>query len=115
MPEGFKMPGKVLLLLKALYGLKQAPQLWYNHLTKTLKRLGLQEVPGVNCVLSNESIILFYYVDSTILWFFIGQRTSLRPSAYSINSKEQYDLRVIPEANWFLGIRIVRDRATRRL
>ena len=29
--------------------------------------------------------------------------------------KEAYDLRVIPEANWFLGIRIIRDRATHRL
>ena len=68
-PEGFKIPGKVLLLLKALYGLKQAPQLWYNHLTRTLKRLGLQEVPGTNYVLTNESIILFYYINDIMILY----------------------------------------------
>ena len=112
-PEGFKTSGKVLLLRKALYGLKQAPQLWYNYLTKTLKQLGLQEVQGTNCVLTNDSIILFYFVDDIMLL----HRPENRPQAERLINqlKEQCDIRVLPNANWFLGIRIVRERATRRL
>ena len=47
----------------------------------------------------------------------ILHRPEHRPQAKHLLSqlKECYDLRIIPEANWFLGIRIVRDRATRRL
>ena len=43
-----------LLLLRGLYGLKQSPLLWLHDLTNILSGLGLQAVPGVDCLFTNS-------------------------------------------------------------
>ena len=65
-PEGFREPGKVLQLKKALYGLRQSPKLWYDHLTSTLKQLGLSLVPDASCLMTNEWLTALYYVDDIL-------------------------------------------------
>ncbi|OQV11384.1 hypothetical protein CLAIMM_15226, partial [Cladophialophora immunda] len=107
-PQGFHQTDKILLLLKALYGLKQAPLLWHDYLVRVLKELGLQQLPGINCVLTNDEMILFFYVDDIIILY----RTEVAKDVERLVNrlKERLDLRVIDKANWFLGIRIIRDR-----
>ncbi|KAL2415479.1 Retrovirus-related Pol polyprotein from transposon TNT 1-94 [Exophiala dermatitidis] len=112
-PEGFKVPGIILRLLKALYGLKQSPLLWHNTLSDALKTLGLLPVPGVNCVLNNGFLTILFYVDDIIFCY----KREFKEQVDTILQRlqERFALRVIPEVNWFLGIRIVRDRKLRKL
>ena len=113
-PPGFQGSNhRVLKLLKALYGLKQAPLLWHNHLVALLTKLGLRRASGVNCVLVSDWIIVFFYVDDIMLLF--PQEHRPKVEQFLTQLKAQVDLRQMDEANWFLGIRIIRDRNTRRL
>lgn len=112
-PLGFGDQETSWLLLKALYGLKQAPLLWYNHLTATLRNLGLKEVPGVNCLFTNERLLLFFYVDDIILLY--RREDAPHMEAFLQQLKTTYDLTVSPQATWFLGLRILRDRPNLRL
>ncbi|SLM34863.1 Ribonuclease H-like domain [Lasallia pustulata] len=53
----------LLLLQQALYGLKQSPALWYRHLSATLTNLGLETVPGVQYLHTNQYMLVFFFVD----------------------------------------------------
>ena len=46
MPEGFGIPGHVLLLLKALEGIKQGAFLWFQHNKCAWKKLGFDSWYG---------------------------------------------------------------------
>ena len=53
-PLGFEnhpaFRGKITRLRKALYGLRQAPRRWWEHLSKTLKSLGMTRLKSDPCV-----------------------------------------------------------------
>lgn len=67
-PEGFAQDlGKLLELKRALYGLKDAPLLWYNYLKRTLKKLNLKPVEGVQCLFTNNRLIVFFFVDDIVV------------------------------------------------
>ena len=112
-PEGFKQPGRILRLLLALYGLKRSPLLWHQELTTTLISLGLQEVAGVNCLLRNDLLLIFFYVDDIIILYHKQMETKVMEFLGKLQAK--YHLRVLPKADWFLGIKITRNRANKRL
>ena len=112
-PPGFQQNNKILKLLKALYGLKQAPVLWYNHLVTILLQLGLQKVHGVNCVLTTSWLILFFYVDDIILLY--RQEDQEKVNTLLEQLMQRLELRRLAQANWFLGIRILRDRNRRKI
>ncbi|SLM34980.1 Reverse transcriptase, RNA-dependent DNA polymerase [Lasallia pustulata] len=64
LPAGWEGDQSLLLLLQqALYGLKQSPALWYRHLSATLINLGLETVPGVQCLHTNQYMLVFFFVD----------------------------------------------------
>ena len=112
-PEGFQQGNKVLRLIKALYGLKRSPLLWYQELTTTLKQLGLKEISEMNCVMANEHGIVFFYVDDIIFLYKESNRRYIEQLLTQL--QERYQLRIMQRANWFLGIRILRNRATKQL
>ena len=112
-PEGFKKEGKVLQLLRALYGLRQSPRLWYKDLTEALQALGLVLVPDANCLLSNKWLTVLFYVDD-ILFIYHARDTERFEKLLAI-LLQRYQMRRMKEAKWFLGIRIIRDRVTRRI
>jgi hypothetical protein len=112
-PEGFERRGQCLLLLRALYGLKQSPKLWLNELSKTLRELGLFPVEGVSCLFRNEKLIVFFYVDDIVILC----RTADLPDLHRFQDAliDRYEMRVLGELSWFLGIRIIRDRSQRKI
>ena len=112
-PEGFGVQNHILLLLRALYGLKQSPLLWYQDLTATLEQLGLRQVPGVNCLLTNDWLVVFFYVDDIILLY--HKSNSARFNTLLSSLKQRYEMRTLNDASWFLGIRILRDRDIRTI
>lgn len=108
-PDGWKGTRNVLLLLlKALYGLKQSPALWYRHLSATLNQLGLEQVPGIECLFTCDYMILFFFVDDIAVMYY--PQYSKQVDAFEKKLFETYEMRNIGEVEWFLNIRITRDQ-----
>ena len=110
-PEGIKPPTHTInpyfLLLRALYGLKQSPLLWLQEVTSTLLDLGLYPVPGVDCLFTNQWLILFFYVDDFVLLYRSQDKKKFVQFKAALLAK--YEIRSLGDLNWFLGIRIIRS------
>ena len=95
--SGFEVPGKenwVWKLNKSLYGMKQVPRMWKQHLTKTLRDLGLTPSIMDDALFFNadHTLFLHIYVDDGLL---VGQNRSIITSflsklqdVYKIKTKE---------------------------
>jgi hypothetical protein len=113
-PEGYESElGQLLELKRALYGLRDAPRLWYKHLTATLEKLGLEQVPGVPCLFSNNQLIVFFFVDDIVVA--IASENKDAYHRFDQQLRATYDVRFLGELKWFLGIRVIRDRSQRRI
>lgn len=108
-PPGFTKTRMCLRLKKALYGLRKSPRLWLNLLGSTLSRLGLHPVPGQPCIYTTyDGIIFFFYVDDIgVIYLATKQAETVRIISELM---KQFEFRELGEINWFLGIRIIRDR-----
>ena len=110
-PKGMKKPTNVkdpcLLLLHALYGLKQSPLLWLQEVTSTLLHLGLYPVPGVDCLFTDGSLILFFYVDDFVLLY--RQEDEAGAMDFERKLLSTYEIRSLGDLSSFLGIRIIRN------
>jgi hypothetical protein len=67
MPKGYQKKGTILKVEKALYSLRILPMLWQKEFTTTLKALSFQTVLYKLCCIIKDSIIIFFYVDNSIL------------------------------------------------
>ncbi len=109
-PEGMERPTNVndpcFLLLRALYGLKQSLLLWLREVTSTLLKLGLYPVPGVDCLFTNDWLILFFYVDDFVLLYRTEDEAKFLEFEAALLSK--YEIRGLGDLKWFLGIKIIR-------
>ncbi|KAI0994616.1 hypothetical protein K3495_g13565, partial [Podosphaera aphanis] len=116
-PKGYnsKFQGKpiVLKLLKALYGFKFSPLYWYDEFLSFLLHHGFNQVPGVNCMVTNQYINLIFYVDDIMITFNESD-TSLADN-FDHDLATAFEVRRITKTCSFLGIRIVRDRPARKL
>jgi hypothetical protein len=112
MPPGRRGAGdKILLLKKALYGLRKSPLLWQRHLTASLKGLSFNPVPQEPCVLINNGIIVFFYVDDIIVAY--RRRQEGEAQCLITGFQERYKLSGGDDIQWFLGIEVLRDRKAR--
>ncbi|KAF2842567.1 hypothetical protein M501DRAFT_432357 [Patellaria atrata CBS 101060] len=50
-------------LHKASYGLKRSPRLWYQLFPTALEELGMMPVPSVNCLFTDGTILVLFYVN----------------------------------------------------
>jgi hypothetical protein len=111
--EGYAIEGVCLLLLRALYGLRRSPLLWLKEFSKTLQELDLQEVPGEPCLYTNDWLIVFFYVDDIVT---LCRKEHLpRLESFEKSLMARYEIRSLGELNWFLGIRVVRDREAKKV
>jgi hypothetical protein len=95
-------------LIKALYGLRKSPRLWQQEASRVLTELGFQVVYEDMCLFVREGIIIIFYVDDLIMFNHVAQRAEATDIAKRLN--EAWELRSMGEAQWFLGIRILRNR-----
>ena len=102
----------LLLLQKALYGLKQSPALWYKELSSTLIDLGLEPISGIECVYTNEYMIVFFFVDDICVIY--DKLYTFQVETLEANLFAAYEMKPLGEIEWFLGIRITRNRSTRQ-
>lgn len=103
----------LLKLLRALYGLRQSPALWYQNLSKTFLQLGLDPVPGVECCFVNDHMIVFFFVDDISVLY--DKRYTKEVDEFQSRLFEIYEMRNLGEIEWFIGVRVIRDRPHRLL
>ena len=112
-PEGFAEPDHLWELRRALYGLKISPLLWYKELTKTLAKLGLQEVKGVPCLWKSDKLLVFFYVDDIVTLARPAHTATL--DEFERRLLRRYEIRSLRELSTFCGIQTRRDRSTRSI
>lgn len=111
--EGFRQPEKCWKLLRALYDFKQAPMLWYKELIIILKKLRLISMLGVHCFYANDSLIFFFYVDDIVMLNVKQNIDQLIKFETTLLMK--FQMRALDDLNWFLSIRIIRNRDARKI
>ena len=115
LPDGFKIPGKCALIDQALYGLKDSPALWYKNWTDSLKRIGLRPCREEPCLYQDEAhqVFVLFFVDDFLVLYYKEHEASAQRVMSSIGAI--YELRELGDVEWFLGIRIIRNRGGRKL
>jgi hypothetical protein len=116
LPEGTydeRHGGLCWKLIKALYGLRISPRLWQEEASRVLTKLGLKSTSEDPCLFYTTGIIVFFYVDDII----IASHSTAREQAKSLIKAlhNAWKLRDLGEPNWFLNIRILRDRSAGKL
>ena len=108
MPKGYRKFGKILRLNRATYGLWRSPILWKKTFYASLLEIGFKPVPHEPCCLTYEGILIFFYVDDIV----VAYRKSKQPMVHKLIKKlqQQYNLEGGQQPQWFLGIRVLRDR-----
>jgi hypothetical protein len=113
-PEGWEGNKQVLLRLqKALYGLKQSPALWQQHLADKLSDMGLQQYIGIECLFYNDYLLLFYYVDDIVVMY--KDEDANKVDNFQQQLFFQLEMRTMGEIEWFLRIRVICDRQSRKM
>lgn len=112
-PDGFRVFGKCLHLRKALYGLRQSPRLWQKHFSSILTDYGLKRVDDEICLYVNSWLIVFFFVDDIVGTYHPTCRH--RISNFITHLKARVEVKELGELNWFLGIRVIRDRSKHKM
>lgn len=71
------------------YGLRISPLLWFELLSQTMRKLGLKHVPECACLLTNDKLIVFFYVDDIVVLFHPSNRQSYEAFRTAIMSHFQ--------------------------
>jgi hypothetical protein len=78
-----------------------------------LRKLGLKPVPGVPYLISNNHLLVFFYIDDIVVLVHpskLGHKNKFEKRLLQI-----YDLRTLGELSWFLGIHVLRDRPSKSI
>jgi hypothetical protein len=117
---GYEQPGIVGHKLdKSIYGLKQASHEWYEEISNFLINvLGFRKCMKDRCVFfkmskSNQLMIISVVVDDTKVYFDSNDEEEYKEYERKLN--EQYEITILGEVNWILGMKIERDRSNRIL
>ncbi len=100
-------------LLKTLYNLKQISILWYRNLINVLENLRLMSMLEINCLYANDWLILFFYVNDIIILFMKSNANRMRIFEKAL--MQRFEMRILSSLQWFLNIRITRDREKRKI
>ena len=109
LPAGWEGDQSLLLLLQqALYRLKQSPALWYCHLSSTLTDLRLESVSGVQCLHTNQHMLVFFFVNNIIIIY--NKKFTCEVNEFEKRLCSTYKMRRLRQVEWFLEINITHKR-----
>lgn len=74
--------------------------------TSTLLELGLYPVPGVDCLFTNRTLIVFFYDDDFVILYHQNDKEDFIQFEKALLAK--YEIRSLGNLSWFLGNRIIR-------
>ena len=108
--EYYENPDYVFKLNRALYGLKQAPRAWYERLSKILIKNEFK-CRNVDTTLfikkKNEDLLVVQiYVDDIIF----GATTHVLCEEFANLMKEEFEMSMMEELNFFLGLQIKQEK-----
>jgi hypothetical protein len=113
-PPGWSDSTMVWTLHKGVNGLKQAARAWNEKLTKTVNKLGFHSSKGAPSIFisgtSPHATHLLCYVDDILI---AGQNAIIANFKRAIS--KEFECEDMGEANLFLGMKIIRNRATGEL
>ena len=117
--EGFTIKEKkdyVYKLKKSLYGLKQTPRQWYKKFKSVMGEQGYRKTTSNHCVFmqkfsNDDFVILLLYVDDILI---VGRNVS-RIDKLKKQLSKSFSMKDLGPAKKILGIRIERDRASKKL
>jgi hypothetical protein len=119
-PQGYHQgsDNSVWLLKKALYGLRQSGREWHLHVDQFIMSLGFKRCQSDQCVYiktsrSGNPILILLYVDDIPSAFAEQDRAEWEEIKRAFADK--YKIKFLGEADWFLGMSIVRDRKAKLL
>jgi hypothetical protein len=107
-PPGYGKEGQILKLNKALYGLRTSPLLWQKAFTKSLKDLGFEAVPHEPCCMTKDGILIFFYVDDIVIAY--DRKNERAAQEIMKRLQKQYKITGGDDLQWFLGIRVLRNK-----
>ncbi|OMO58188.1 Integrase, catalytic core [Corchorus capsularis] len=117
-PEGFVAKGqerKVCKLKRSIYGLKQSSRQWYLRFHQAIIQNGFEMIEEDHCVYVKRSkgsfVILSLYVDDILL---AGNDMEMIVTTKKWLSSN-FEMKDMGEANYVLGVKILRDRSKRLL
>ena len=117
-PEGFTKvddEGQQLVckLNKGLYGLKQSARNWYKKLRGFLESIGFVRLYSDHCIYFNADtgVIIAVWVDDLI----ILAKEMKEMDCVKEQLRKQFEIKDLGELEYFLGIRVIRDRVNRRI
>ena len=118
-PKGFIALGQehmVCKLHRSIYGLKQASKSWNIRFDQVIKLYGFEKSPAEPCVykkIQGIVVVVFVvlYVDDVLL---IGNSVKVLSDVKGY-LKKQFDMKDLGEANYILGIKLLRDRKNKVL
>lgn len=112
LPPGYQQKGKVVKVLKALYGFCESPLDWYIKYTTKLDLLGFVCTSDEKCLWYHPDfqVFIFFHVDDSIV---AGPPSGVARIKAAL--MKEFDMTDFGPVSWFLGIRVIRDRPTRRL
>jgi hypothetical protein len=103
--------GRLVRLLRALYGLKQAGLAWYELLVVVLGKHGLRRAGADRCLFVGRyrgvELWLYAHVDDFHVSLPRGQGVVFRTFLEAL--RKDLDIKLLPEASRYLGVRIRRD------
>ena len=115
-PEGFVAKGQehlVCKLHKSIYGLKQASRSWNIRFDQAVKSFDFEQSENDPCVYKKEDgkvvVFLVLYVDDILI---IGNDIGVM-STVKVWLSSNFDMKDLGEANYILGIKLLRDRQKR--
>jgi hypothetical protein len=113
LPPGCKGHKTVVRLRRGMYRLRQSALLWYNDLKGSLNKLGFLPIKADLCVFINTTTgtIIVVYVDDLIL---IAKDTNTM-ATLKAQLLKRYKARDLRPIGFYLGIRILRDRAKKTI
>jgi len=105
----------VALLDRALYGLRDSPVLWYKTFCAMLEKVGFFRLEEEPCLFYNKERIayLVVYVDDFLLIYPKSHEQTATKMVEGI--KKEYSLTGGDDVNTFLGMRVIRDRESKKL
>ncbi len=73
----------------------------------------MEQVNSIECLFVNKFIVLFFFVDNIAVIY--EQHNSKKVDKFQAKFFKAYDMRYLGKVEWFLGIRITRNRPLRQL
>ena len=115
LPDGFKKPRMCVEIDRALYGLRDSPALWYEDFSSTLKETGLSMCKEEPCLFIDElrKIFVLFYVDDVLILNHRDDQEKADSLIHDLGRK--YELRDLGDVEWFLGVRVIRDRVAQKI